>query len=106
VKYVVDTTDTSGRDKTASDLTESEAGAPEIIAPDPIESLAIRLRDKMEHLDPSETGYLDWLALPARAREFYRICVLDLIGSVEAIDAIRSQSSHNRRIDGCSEECE
>ena len=44
----------------------------------------------MEHLDPSETGDLDWLALTDRDREFYRLCVLDLIGSVEAINAIRS----------------
>ncbi len=78
----------------------------EIIAPDPIESLAIRLRDKMEHLDPTETGDLAWAALLDRDREFYRLCVLDLIESVEAVDAILRQSSHNRRIDRSPEEGE
>jgi hypothetical protein len=66
----------------------------------------MRLRDKMEHLDPTETGDLGWLELTDRDREFYRLCVLDLIASAEAVDAILRQPSDYSRIDRRIEEGE
>ena len=42
-----------------------------------VERLANRLHDKMEHLDPTEDG--EWACLPDRKREFYRLCVEDLL---------------------------
>ena len=42
-----------------------------------IERLACRLHWKMEHLDPTEDG--DWACLSDRNREFYRLCVEDLL---------------------------
>lgn len=40
-----------------------------------IERLAKRLREKMEHLDPTDTGELTWEALREPDRAFYRLCV-------------------------------
>jgi hypothetical protein len=83
-KYVVDTTDPTDRDKTAS---ESGAGAPdvqalnptEVLPPDRIERLARVLFEKMEHLDPSEQGDVGWEALSPFEREFYQVCVAAIL---------------------------
>ncbi len=50
MKYVVDTTDQTGRDKTASDLTESEAGAPN---DNEVRKLARMLYRALKEDDPS-----------------------------------------------------
>lgn len=42
-----------------------------------LDALAERLHAKMEHLDPTEDE--DWGALPDARREFYRLCVTDVI---------------------------
>jgi hypothetical protein len=83
-----------------------DAGAPDVIPYDPVEVLAAHLRDKMEHLDPTETGDLDWWSLSERDRNFYKMCVQDLIESPEALDAIRRHNSHHHRIDRHGEKSE
>jgi hypothetical protein len=81
VKYVVDTTGPTGRDRTASDLNESGAGAPEIeiLPPDNLDRLARALFEKMEHLDPSEQGDVGWEGLSMFEREFYQACVAAIL---------------------------
>ena len=49
MKYVVDTTDPLGRDKPASDLTGSEAGAPEYLGEDELTELQERLSYYANH---------------------------------------------------------
>lgn len=49
-----------------------------------IERLAIRLHDRMEHLDPTLNGS-KWGDLSDHEREFYRLCIEDLLMDEELI---------------------
>ena len=69
----------------------------------PLSRAARRLRDTMEHLDPSERGALAWEDLEERERSFYRSCIEDMVLRIELLDACFIQLSHdngvNRRSD-------
>jgi hypothetical protein len=51
---------------------------PELIAASLLDYLACKLYETMEHLDPSDGGYIDWRDLPPRDHEFYVLCILQL----------------------------
>lgn len=53
-----------------------------------IERLAERLHRKMEHLDPGPAE-VTWAALSEYEREFYRICVSDLLSEATCPDTAR-----------------
>jgi len=72
------------------------SGPPEILAPlSATEQLARILRDKMEHLDPTETGDLDWEDLRERDRQFYMICVKELMLCENLVHACLRELSDN-----------
>jgi hypothetical protein len=70
---------------------------PEILAPvSAIEQIACILREKMEHLDPTETGDLDWEDLRERDRQFYILCIKYLMSHSELVHAcLRELSDHD-----------
>jgi hypothetical protein len=69
-----------------------------------IERLAQSLREKMEHLDPTETGDLSWEELRERDREFYRSCIEDvLLRHRELVNTYFRQLSHDDSVDGSPE---
>ncbi len=76
-------------------VTDSEKRGREAIGPagndlsseGAIEYLARRLHWKMEHLDPSEDA--DWGGLSERQKEFYRLCVREVIRDGSMVDRAR-----------------
>jgi hypothetical protein len=62
-----------------------EAGAPNPVL---VEKLAERLHWKMEYLDPGSDEET-WSSLSEHAREFYRICVRDLLREPASVDIAR-----------------
>lgn len=55
----------------------------EILPPDRVDNLARVLFEKMEHLDPSETGDIGWEAQDEYERQFYRSCVGVILAELE-----------------------
>lgn len=74
---------------------EAMSGPPEIMAPlSALEQLACVLREKMEHLDPTETGDLDWENMRERDRQFYILCVKNIMLHAELVLACLRELSN------------
>jgi hypothetical protein len=65
-----------------------------------IEQMARILREKMEHLDPTETGDLAWEELREWDREFYRLCIEEIMLRVELVQSCLRELADRDRIDG------
>lgn len=53
-----------------------------------LETLAERLRSKMEHCDPTDDGEKEWADLTDRQRELYRICIRSVLTERAALHAL------------------
>jgi hypothetical protein len=63
-----------------------------------IDRLAHRLREKLEHLDPSLDA-VEWESLSERQRDFYRLCIEDVLLDIEAVNAATQSAETTDRDD-------
>lgn len=65
----------------------------------PLERAARLLREKMEHLDPTERGGAEWHAFSDWEKDYYRVCVEDILTRVELVHACLIQLANDHGID-------
>jgi len=76
----------------------------EVIAPEPpLEQMARLLREKIEHLEPTDAHEVEWDELSEWDKDFYRFCVEDLMSRTKLVNACLIQLAYDSGINGGSD---